>query len=283
MIRLAAVLLAAVWFMTAVPGYADGGGLVEVEIVSDRGEVMQAIPHKSFEAGRTWVVKKYLEAMKNRNYRIMIRNNSSGRIGVVAAVDGRNIISGRKSHLRSDEEMYIINAYGSITLDGWRTDERTTHQFYFAEQADSYSKKTFGDTSAMGVIAVAAFNEKERYGYLYERSLQKAPAPGVSGAMTGKDAVAGASVQAPAHGSAKQSARKSEREAGTGFGEEQYSPSIRVAFEPEPLPVTRTLIKYEWRETLCRKGVLRCAPPEHNRLWDEGRYAPFPPGYSYRR
>lgn len=275
MIRSAAVLLALVWLMSAGPGYAHGGGRVDLEIVSDQGETLVTIPHKSYVSGGTRVVKKYLEAVKGRNYSIVVRNNSSGRIGVVVAVDGRNIISGRKSFLRRDEEMYIINPYGSIKLDGWRTDDRTVHRFYFTEQADSYSKRTFDDSSAMGVIAVAAFSEKERPGYFHERSMQKAPASASPGPMTGKDAAAGASVQGRAE--------KSQREAGTGFGDDQYSPAIRVAFEPEPMPFTRALIKYEWYETLCRKGIVRCMTPQRNRLWDEGGYAPFPPGYPFLR
>lgn len=273
MIRFAAVLLVvAAWLVPAVPGYAHGGGQVEVEIVSDRGEVLQALPHQSYESGRTRIVKKYLEALRDRTYRIVVRNNSSGRIGVVVAVDGRNIISGRKSYLGPAEEMYLVNAYGSITLDGWRTDERTVHQFFFAEQADSYARRTFGDTSAMGVIAVAAFSEKERYGYLQERSRQQAPSPASSGPAAAKDsAAAGASAQ--------NRAPRPQREAGTGFGDEQYSPVVKVAFEPEPVAFAQTLIKYEWRESLCRKGLLSCAAPRRNRLWEEGSYAPFPPGY----
>jgi len=264
--------------MSAVPGYAHGGGQVEVEVVSEHGEVLATIPHMSYEAGRTRVVKKYLEAGKGRNYSIVIRNNSSARIGVVVAIDGRNAISGRKSYLRNDEEMYVINAYGNTKLDGWRTDAKTVHQFYFTERADSYSKKTFDDSSAMGVIAVAAFRGKERFEYLNERSLQKFPAPGSPGPAAGKDAAAGASVQGRV-----QKPEQAQREAGTGFGDEQYSPTIRVEFEPEQIPFARTLIKYEWHETLCRKGILRCGLPERNRLWDEGSYAPFPPGYPLPR
>jgi hypothetical protein len=278
MIRSAAVLLSVVLFMAAVPGYAHGGGQVEIEVVSEHGEGLRTIPHTSYEAGGTQVIKKYVEAAKGRNYSIVIRNNAAGRIGVVVAVDGRNIISGRKSYLRMDEEMYVISPYGYIKLDGWRTDEKTVHRFYFTEQADAYSKKTFNDSSAMGVIAVAAFNEKERFGYLYEGSLRKAPAPGSPGLSPGKDTAAGASEQ----GARKpRQAQSAERGAGTGFGDGQYSPTVRVAFEPEQIAFTRTLIKYEWYATLCRKGVLRCVTPERNRLWDEGRYAPFPPGYPF--
>jgi len=40
------------------------------------------------------------------------------------------------------------------------------------------------------------------------------------------------------------------------------------------------LIKYEWRETLCRMGVISCGQTYGripNRLWDGCGYAPPPP------
>jgi hypothetical protein len=66
---------------------------------------------------------------------------------------------------------------------------------------------------------------------------------------------------------------------GTGFGEAQYSPVVRVEFEPERMSIQKTLFKYEWRETLCRKGILQCDQNRKNRLWDQEAYAPYPPGY----
>lgn len=67
--------------------------------------------------------------------------------------------------------------------------------------------------------------------------------------------------------------------AGMGFGEGHYSPTIRVVFEPEHTPVRKMLVKYEWRETLCRNSILNCGQVGRNRLWDAGEYAPFPPGH----
>ena len=51
-----------------------------------------------------------------------------------------------------------------------------------------------------------------------------------------------------------------------------------MAFKPEAVPFERTFIKYEWRETLYRLGVIRhpTPPPPRNRLWD-GDFAPPPP------
>ena len=238
---------------------------VSIEVISDSGRTYLAIPHRDFRKRGTRVIKQYLEACKDENYGIIIRNRTPGRIGVVIAVDGRNIISGKKSHLRNSEAMYVVNGHGHARYNGWRTAKDRVHKFYFTDMGDSYAEKTFNDTSAMGVIAVAVYREKERPRPLHrhqnKKSAPAAPAPSAESA--GKSAAGNLRDEA----------------AGTGFGDEQHSPSIRVAFEPEGRPIQKTLVKYEWRKVLCSKGILQCPTVLGNRLWDEGDYAPFPPGY----
>jgi len=53
--------------------------------------------------------RAYLEARYGENYAIRIYNNSNQRIGLVIAVDSRNVISGQKSNLSHKERMYILN------------------------------------------------------------------------------------------------------------------------------------------------------------------------------
>ena len=252
---------------TAYPHSGDGlKGEVSVEVVSDRGATLLTVPQKDLWKGGTRVIKKYLEARKGENYSIVIRNMTAERIGVVVAVDGRNIISGKQSDLKPTEDMYLVAAYDQGRYDGWRTDQDTVHRFYFTEPADSYSAKTFSDASAMGVIAVAVYREKERPRPQQELTRREnAPAaPSARSAEQGK------------------SLASKDEAAGTGFGEGQYSPVVRVAFEPERAPVQKTLVKYEWRETLCRKGIISCGQEGRNRIWDEGEYAPYPPEYRGR-
>lgn len=260
------VLFAVVFLLSAVPAFSHGGGGVKVEIVSDRGVMFPMIRHKTLETGSTHVIKKYLEAKRGENYAIMITNNLPERIGVVIAVDGRNIITGKKSSLKSKEMMYIVDSYGSARLDGWRTDNDTVHRFYFTDVKDSYAARTFADTSAIGVIAVAVFHEKERPGLFYEEQRWKGETPDAPGAA------------------ARSEMKKQESDtAGTGFGNEKYSPVVKVEFEPEAVPCEKVLIKYEWREILCRKGLLSCRTEGKNRLWhDDNEYAPYPPGYPDR-
>lgn len=259
-------LIVAVVLWLAVPACAyDRGDYVDIKIVPDKGATLTTIPDRSYFSGRTHVVKRYLVARRGAHYSIVIRNPMSERIGVVIAVDGRNIISGRKSCLGSNEEMYVIDPYGSAKLSGWRTDDHTVHRFYFTNRADSYSAKTFGDISALGVIAVAVFREKDSPVLLYDESFRKiTPLPS-----------AGASAET------RSNKHKSEP-AGTGFGTRRHSPVVKVSFEPETDAREKILVKYEWRDVLCRKGLLICREEEGNRLWDEDKYAPFPPGYGSR-
>ncbi len=238
-------------------------GEVSIEIVSDSGSMLQSFPHQDLWRGGTRLIKSFLEAKKGEPYGIVIRNNTPERIGAVIAVDGRNIISGNRSDLKRNETMYIVNPHEDARYDGWRTSDSEVHRFYFTEPADSYSVRTFADSSAMGVIAVAVFREKDRPHPVLEQTRKEA-APA-----------------APSSAGAERSREKAlaDESAGTGFGDAQYSPVIRVEFEPERNPIQKMLVKYEWRETLCRKGIIQCGQDRKNRLWDLDRYAPYPPGY----
>jgi hypothetical protein len=235
---------------------------VIIEVVSDSGNIFQSIPYDDFWKGDTHVFKKYLEARNGEKYGIIIRNRTTERVGIVIAVDGRNIISGKQSNLGKNEMMYIVNAGETTRLDGWRTSQDQVHRFYFTDASDSYTVKTFGDSSALGVIAAAVYKGKPQP---QPRLKQKREAPAVG---------------APGEKESKSADRALASEnAGTGFGEAQYSPVITVQFEPERTPAQKTLVKYEWRDVLCRKGILQCGRQLGNRLWDENRYAPYPPEY----
>lgn len=263
---LAAFILAA----AAVPLYGhqeiQAGEAASVEVVSESGSTFLSIPHKDFRKGGTRIIKKYLEARKGESYGIVIRNMTPDRIGIVIAVDGRNIISGKKSYLKNSEEMYIVNGYEHASYEGWRTDSDTVHRFYFTDTADSYSVRTFEDFTAMGVIAAAVYREKEQPRPLYQskRSQPSSAAPSAGSLGAGK------------------AEATREESAGTGFGDEQYSPTLKVAFEPGSIPVQKTFVKYEWREVLCKKGILNCRQEPRNRFWDGDDYAPYPPGYRGR-
>lgn len=253
-------ILAGLLLGTGAAQGATVGNWVQVKILTDRGLSLPLYP-----TGASGPKKKvYAEAVKGDEYTIWIRNLLPRRVGLVVAVDGRNIISGKKSWLRNNERMYILGPYQTGQYRGWRTGSDRVNRFYFTDAGDSYAA-AFGDGSAMGVIAVAVYPEIERI---------VCPAPQ---AEHSRERSGSGTPQAP---KAKRApADRSMESAGTGYGREEFSPSRLVAFEPEARAVETILIKYEWRSTLCRMGILSCAPPwtPRNRLWDEEGYAPPPP------
>jgi len=277
---IAALILAIL--LTASGAWAGAvGESVEVRIVTDEGRPLPTYPVKL----RHGLKKVYAEAVKGDQYRIEVRNRLDRRVGLVIAVDGRNIISGGKSWLKNNERMYILEPYGSGEFAGWRSAQDRVNRFYFTDVPDSYAA-AFGDESAMGVIAVAAYPEQRRYEPPMPLSQ---PAPhelgGSSYGMSDRATAAPTAPKSMEKKAARSPSVKSEamESAGTGYGHEEYSPSYTVAFEAETKAVEKIYVKYEWRTTLCKLGVLSCETPQHrppNRLWDNGGYAPPPPGRS---
>jgi hypothetical protein len=249
-----------------VPTFAWGGAIgddVEVRIRNDSGRELPLYPVTARKAEQ----RAYLEAMKGDQYTIVVRNKLNRRVGVVVAVDGRNIISGEKSWLKSSERMYLLGPYEEGEYSGWRANLDRINRFYFTEVPDSYAA-AFKDESAMGVIAVAAYQEMQHY----------MPAPELSRPMPSSQL---SSRRESRKSLADQAAPMAKSEsAGTGYGREEYSPARSMAFDPESRPVERLFLKYEWHATLCRKGIITCGEPSpepRNRFWDRG-FAPPPPG-----
>ena len=222
---------------------------VEVRVVSEQRGVLRQYPVLT----RQHLKRAYVVARRGERYRIRVINHSAQRVGLVIAVDGRNILNGRRSDLAADEAMYVLGPYERAEYEGWRTSPNRVARFYFTDAADSYAD-AWGDHSAMGVIAVAVFRER-RADPPVLRPQKRRPATTRS-------------FRAEA--------------AGTGFGEETHSPSRRVRFEPRHQPDLRIFIKYEWRSTLCRRGIVECRRHHrphwrhHNRFWPEDEFAPYP-------
>ncbi len=246
-IKIVMYLLFTIAFSPVFAGYYDK--IINVSIVTDDDGRLEKYPVSSDYEKE----KAYIMAKKGQSYGIRIKNKTANRIGVVITVDGRNIISGKKSYLTNRERMYILDPFEASIFYGWRTDRKHVNRFYFTKEKHSYAA-SWGDDSAMGVIAVAAFEEKK---HQYRKPAKN-------------------------HRSSNRS-RKSRNQPGTGFGEEEYSPATTVYFKPNKQPGFKSFIKYEWKHVLCKKGIISCYKKRNpqgrfNRFWvDEEEYAPYPP------
>ena len=259
------LLLLALVVPASACAHTGQGNVVDVRIVSDHGG--EFTKYRTYPRAGQGGVYYYVEAVKGERYSVQVRNRSDNRIGVVIAVDGRNIIDGKKSALKPGERMYILGARETNTFDGWRTGMDRTNRFYFTEQSESYAEKVFSDGSAMGTIALAIYREKPPVTIPYSDRPSRM-----------KEAPAGAAPEASAESRSSDRAEKKSEQAGTGFGETTYSPVRVVTFEPEPATAEKIVLKYEWRAELCRKGIVACEPK--NRFWpvwpDDREFAPAP-------
>jgi len=238
------------------------GEVVDVRILSDSGQ--EFTKYRTYPCRHEEAKFFYMEATKGERYSIQVTNKTDRRMGVVIAVDGRNIIDGKKSDLKRTERMYIIGPYEANTFEGWRTGMDRTNRFYFTEQSDSYAEKVFSDATAMGTITLAVYRETVR---------DMVPYSGSSSRM--KEAPAGAAPSAAVEGRADRFEQKKDERAGTGFGETTHSPAYLVHFDPEKRIAEKIVLKYEWRSELCRKGIIPCGPK--NRFWPgDDEFAPIP-------
>jgi hypothetical protein len=265
--RLVCGLMLAAGGLFAADAMANSSWPVTIEIVAPDGTLFREFPVSS----RDGALRSYVQAEKGARYEVRVRNGSGERLGLVIAVDGRNIINGKRSELGRAEPMYVLDAWDTQSFAGWRASLDAINEFYFTDWKDSYAE-AFGDRSARGVIAIAVFREDSPPPPVYQPYSER---------QAGADSAtsAGAAPPAEAGRSAKsESARSRDQSAGTGYGDRRIDRAVRVEFTARSAPESQHFLKYEWRDTLCRKRVMECGAP--NRFWDESTlgFAPPPPG-----
>jgi hypothetical protein len=131
-----------------------------------------------FQNGETYV----MGALGER-YTLRIINHTGRRIEAVASVDGRDVVDGRSADFRN-KRGYIVPAWGSVDVDGWRLSQVQVAAFRFSSVADSYAART-GSAREVGVIGAAIFPERivprprpiAPYSYYRERDSDRAPYP----------------------------------------------------------------------------------------------------------
>ncbi|MBL8944596.1 MAG: hypothetical protein JNK45_15660 [Myxococcales bacterium] len=123
-------------------------GLVALALVDDAG---RSFPAAQLD-GRRYAIGRDGEA-----YRLGVENHSSARLEVVASVDGLDVIDGDDAgfHKRG----YIVDAFSSVVIDGWRTSGQSVAAFRFSSIDDSYADRT-GRPRTIGVVGAAFFRER---------------------------------------------------------------------------------------------------------------------------
>jgi hypothetical protein len=133
---------------SARPSLASGAGPYEMEVLVDGG------PAPTFTQGG----ETYLLGQVGARYTLRVFNRSPRRVEAVVSVDGRDVIDGRPADYRS-KRGYLIPAWGSVDIEGWRTSHAEVAAFRFSSVARSYAART-GSAREVGVIGVALFPEQ---------------------------------------------------------------------------------------------------------------------------
>ena len=134
----------------ALPAHAltERAGPYELQVLVD------GAPARSFrQAGETFVLGHLGE-----RYTLRIVNHSGRRIEAVVSVDGRDAIDGKPADWRS-KRGYLVPAFGSADIDGWRVSREEAAAFRFSTVPESYAGRT-GTAREVGVIGVAVFPER---------------------------------------------------------------------------------------------------------------------------
>ena len=265
---LLAVLVAAAFSCSAT---ARAGNLVDVGVIDrDTGSTLPTHYHDG---------KLYVAGAPGHRYAVRIVNRTGARVMTVLSVDGVNAITGQTAD--TYQSGYVLDAYQSTEVDGWRKNMSEIAQFNFTALENSYAART-GRPSNVGVIGVAVFREKQRP--VWRESEEKiaareapaqppmaadaAAAPPPATALGSGAAQAAKSASAPARyarADSEAAARpipKPEESLGTGHGARESSYASYTRFERESSrPNEVDSVWYDSYRNLVARGVIPAPRP----------------------
>jgi hypothetical protein len=102
--------------------------------------------------------KSYVIGEAGRRYTIVVRNATPFRIECVLSVDGLDVLDGKDASF--SKRGYIVDPKGEIEVDGFRQSTNSVAAFRFGSVRGSYAGQKYGDTTNVGVIGLAVFNER---------------------------------------------------------------------------------------------------------------------------
>jgi hypothetical protein len=125
-----------------------GDGSISVALVDEAGRTLPGY----HAGGRALVVGN-----DGARYRIVVRNGTTARFEVVASVDGLDVIDGKPAD--PNRRGYIVDPYGTLVIDGFRTSDSSVAAFRFGAVPESYAAQTSGDRN-VGIVGFAIFSER---------------------------------------------------------------------------------------------------------------------------
>jgi hypothetical protein len=228
----AAVLAACTPRLPAAQEVSARWGGYAVEAVDEGGRTLPTFQHR----GRTYVLGGL-----GQRYLLRFRNGTGRRVEVVASVDGRDVVDGRPASVQ--KRGYVVEPFGELTVDGFRTSADAVAAFRFSAVSRSYAARK-GDARDVGVVGLAVFSAPGAARDEAERKAESVPPPAAA-------PEAGAVAGAPSR------SRAAERPGlGTEFGEEHASHVEQTTFErASARPDAVLTFRYDDRQGLLALGI----------------------------
>ena len=92
-------------------------------------------------------------------FEIRFKNNTWQKVQVKLSLDGTDILSGKPADTAVSKDMWVCNAYGTLSLKAWPETNNGGAAFVFTSADNSVAVHTHGDLSSRGIIAAAVFTE----------------------------------------------------------------------------------------------------------------------------
>lgn len=227
--------------------------------------------------------RRYVEALENAEYELRIRNPSSSRVAVALAVDGMNTIDARHTSAW-EARKWVIEPYGMITVRGWQMSSDNARRFYFTTERDSYGAK-IGQTANLGLISAVFFRERGQP--VTVMPVTPAPKPGTSGddvtrvenRRAEQGSVQGAGRDAAKERSAVPYSPPDDESAATGIGRSVPNGVRWIHMDLDPKAVGEVTIRYEYRASLVKLGIIPRDYPRPNVLERREKAQGFEPKY----
>lgn len=131
----------------------------------DLFEMSVTVPSTSPDRSSKYKIPEYglnnltfVEGRKGQSFSLKLRNDSARRVMAVISIDGLSVIDGIPCTDQS--RGYIIHAYSTVEVQGWRTSLSEVRAFKFESKEKSLVQGTTGENKNCGVIAAKFFSEK---------------------------------------------------------------------------------------------------------------------------
>jgi hypothetical protein len=231
--------------------------------------------------------RRYVEALDGAEYSLRVHNPLGVRVAVALSVDGMNTIDARRS-TAWDASKWVIEPYGTITIDGWQMSSSRARHFYFTTERNSYGAK-IGQTANLGVISAVFYREREPIAVV---TPPRTPRPYEDNGVDRKESRSDSQAPSTQSNSSAGAQAKTEQSyprpvdesAATGIGRDVRNDVTWLNLDLQSHPAGEVTIRYEYHDALVRLGIYPRPYPRPDALkrrerstgFEDRRYSPEP-------